>query len=138
MDGWLRSQCWREEPAGGLMIELTPPHRQHQPELLASLCRLLMWRVRSTDACVRHSDGMVWIALPGATQAQAQRVGERLAREVGAYQWPRSVAVPLSIRFHASEWNRRETAAAWVRRGWGGLVMQAGDPLSRRPAGRTG
>ncbi len=138
MDGWMRSQSWREEPVGGLMIELTPPHRQPPPELLAGLCRLLMWKVRSTDACVRHSDRMMWIALPGAHAGQAQRVGERLMREVNAYQWPRSVTVPLSIRFHASEWNRRETAAAWVRRGWSGLVMQAGDPLGRRPAGRTG
>lgn len=86
-------------------------------EMLSSIPRLLMWRVRQTDFCVQHGPKVSMIVLPGADLSVGAAVAERLRREVSSYRWPRPIAGSrITISTGLSAWDGRESIPGWIGR----------------------
>jgi diguanylate cyclase (GGDEF)-like protein len=101
-------------------------------EVLQGVCRLLMLGVRDTDASIRYGGEEFLLILPGAEEAKAQEVAERLRRSVSGHDWDRtSAGLRVTASFGLAQRLEQEPITTWLSRADQAMYAAKGDGRNR-------
>jgi diguanylate cyclase (GGDEF)-like protein len=86
-------------------------------DVLVGCARLMLFRVRDNDPCVRYGGEEIVMFLPHADPAAAHEVAERVRKEVFAHDWNRTApGLKVSVSAGVAQWRRGEAVRDWLAR----------------------